>query len=295
MKGAFSSTSISSHGSSDHLGGLGLGLGGSPSGKARSSKRPVVTHEEYLALVAWGVDSWMSYIQAKRHFDRSLDNYFDGLRRRCLRFSFSKWHTGNFLDNDSLGGASNSSDAIRYAKPISVGGVMLKSALEEREDLQTDLRALLVDANVLKQRMHLVNISKESRLQLVKSEEYDNMEEGVNFGKMSRRSQEIVNKAYAAMREAQTRKEKEKEKGRGGGGGGGAKPSPLAPPKAATEGVVVHQSDNSLLMRYLYEGDGYVASSKFEQARRAYENQIMLIRANPTLNLKLLSMCHGRC
>ena len=31
------------------------------------------------------------------------------------------------------------------------------------------------------------------------------MDEGVNFGKMSRRSQEIVNKAYAAMREAQVR------------------------------------------------------------------------------------------
>ena len=90
------------------------------------------------------------------------------------------------------------------------------------------------------------------------------MDEGVNFGKMSRRSQEIVNKAYAAMRDAQTK---------GKGRGGGQKASSLVPSKV-TEGVVVHQSDNTFLMRYLYEGDGYVASAKFESARRAYENQV---------------------
>ena len=92
------------------------------------------------------------------------------------------------------------------------------------------------------------------------------------------------------MLDVQTKKDKEK----GRDGGGRLKSATTTIPSRATEEVVVHQSDNSLLMRYLYEGDGYVASSKFEAARRAYENQIVLIRANPTLNLKLLSLCHGR-
>ena len=59
--------SIYSLDSGDYVGGKG-----SPSGKAKSSKRPMVTHEEYLALVAWGLESWMSYLQATRHFHRSV-------------------------------------------------------------------------------------------------------------------------------------------------------------------------------------------------------------------------------
>ena len=65
--------SIASLGSSDHI----IGGMGSPSGKGKSSKRPMVTHEEYLALVAWGLDSWTSYIQAKRHFNRSVARCID--------------------------------------------------------------------------------------------------------------------------------------------------------------------------------------------------------------------------
>jgi hypothetical protein len=32
------------------------------------------------------------------------------------------------------------------------------------------------------------------------------------------------------------------------------------------------------IMKYLYEGDGYTESNRFEAARKAYDNQIILLR-----------------
>jgi hypothetical protein len=47
-------------------------------------------------------------------------------------------------------------------------------------------------------------------------------------------------------------------------------------------------------MLYLYEGDGYTRELKYERAQSMYEAQILWLRDRPRLDIKMLSICHGR-
>lgn len=47
-------------------------------------------------------------------------------------------------------------------------------------------------------------------------------------------------------------------------------------------------------MHYLYEGDGYAMESKFPLALQMYETQVLFLRSRPTIDIKLLALCHGR-
>jgi WD40 repeat protein len=47
-------------------------------------------------------------------------------------------------------------------------------------------------------------------------------------------------------------------------------------------------------MKFLYEGDGYVATSQYHQAESCYDAQIILLRSRLPLKIKYLAICHGR-
>lgn len=55
-----------------------------------------------------------------------------------------------------------------------------------------------------------------------------------------------------------------------------------------------HARLQSESLKFLYEGDGHAMVGKYQLGLSMYEAQIMLVRSQPTLNIKHLAMCHGR-
>ena len=101
---------------------------------------------------------------------RRITDMFLRMIRRYLRSAFSKWATGDFQ-------AADSSDRLRF---ISRGGVMLEQAGEKRLELQGLLREVMSGAATIRQKLGLVQLSRDRRQRLVASTEFKGMEEGVD-------------------------------------------------------------------------------------------------------------------
>jgi hypothetical protein len=118
---------------------------------------------------------------------------------------------------------------------------LLGSIENQREKLQTDLRSVLAVSSTLKQKLKLVELSRENRIMKIENENYVHTEEGMEF---------------------QNKFENEK--------------------------ICVSGSRVGNIMKFLYEGDGYTEANRFEAARKAYDNQIVLLRY---FVISLLSFC----
>ena len=64
--------------------------------------------------------------------------------------------------------------------------------------------------------------------------------------------------------------------------------------KAMDEGLDHIDLNSSKGMKFLYEGDGYALDNKFESAKHMYDAQIIFLRSKPSIDIKMLSICHGR-
>ena len=254
---SFTSQSNMSEGSQGSFGESSFFKGRDKEGHRRSSSRHQGKNED-LDLLGQCFILWGEYIAAQDHFDNTLDVYFESFRLRYLKAAYVKWSKGEYAHAVDKG--------ERKEVMSSVGDVMLRSAQYKREELQADLRMVLAASSTMKLKVKLVELTQENRRALVSSEQYSNMEEGMELqGPLKdtaySRTQEVVNKAYEILSPSTTAR---------------------------------NSRDHANVLRYLFEGDGYTDSNKFEAAKLAYENQIMLLRSCPLMNLKLLSICHGR-
>lgn len=102
-----------------------------------------------------------------------ISNTFRQVQVRYMKIAFHKWKTG---ENDM------SSHNTRAHK--SVGGILLQRALEKREELQSLLRATISDTAVIKQKIELSTMSKDTRLQLQQSNHFKHTEEGIDHQKL---------------------------------------------------------------------------------------------------------------
>ena len=115
---------------------------------------------------------WINYLNKKVDYEGVLVVWFESFRIRYLIIAFGKWNKGIY--------AKSMKDKGRE-ELTTVADVMLQSAQILREELQADLRMVLATTSTMKLKMKLLEQTKENREILIKSEQYNNMEEGMDL------------------------------------------------------------------------------------------------------------------
>lgn len=115
------------------------------------------------------------FCNARKALRAQISHTFQQVMLRYLRTAFHKWSTG---EQDM-----SSQNTRAHA---SVGGILLQKAFEKRQELQDLLRATISDTAVIKQKLELSHLSKDTRRQLQSTSHFKHTEEGIDHQKLFR-------------------------------------------------------------------------------------------------------------
>ena len=128
------------------------------------------TEEGKLKMAYKYFKKWISFLEDKQYLRDTLGTLLKSLKRRYFRNAFHKWNAGDHVE---IG--------IGRVEAVSVGGKMLEKALEQRFELQTELREIVAGTTALKQKMKMAKINRGMRNALLMSENLHQMEEGFDY------------------------------------------------------------------------------------------------------------------
>ena len=137
--------------------------------------------DEKLYRMAWDNFKW--YAAETRRMKSKIVRLFNKALQNKVRSAFVKWHTGEHeaaaKDNGYKGN----------------GTLLLDKCREGRLDIQSDLRSFIAETTQLKHKFQYVAMAPDQRKRLINSEQYKQMDEGIDHVALERKGMNYLYEA----------------------------------------------------------------------------------------------------